>query len=352
MTPEPGAAPLVIAEVAQAHDGSLGTALAYVDAVADAGAHAVKFQTHIAAEESTPHEPWRVRFSMQDATRYDYWKRMEFSEDEWQLLRDRAEARSIGFLSSPFSLAAVELLERVGVSAWKIASGEVSNGAMMQRIAETGRPVYLSTGMSPLVEIDGALDALRALGVNDITVFQCTSSYPTPPQTVGLNVLELFRQRYPGCGVGLSDHSGTIFPALGAAALGVDVIEVHVCFDRSTFGPDVPASVTHRELAELVRGVEFLSTVRACPVDKDALAEELAPMRQLFMKSAVLTTDLPKGTVLSREHLAGKKPGSGIPASAIPSLVGRKLRRELRRDHLIAENDLEPEVIPSASRGR
>ena len=115
----------IVAEMAQAHDGSLGTAHAYIDAIAKAGADAIKFQTHIAAAESTPSEPWRVKFSPQDATRYDYWKRMEFTEKQWHGLKKHADERGLKFLSSPFSVEAVELLTRVGVAAWKVASGEV-----------------------------------------------------------------------------------------------------------------------------------------------------------------------------------------------------------------------------------
>jgi N-acetylneuraminate synthase len=118
---------LIIGEVAQAHDGSLGMAHAFIEAIAAAGADAVKFQTHIAAAESTPAEPWRVRFSAQDASRYDYWKRMEFTEEQWRGLKQHAFEKGLLFLSSPFSLEAVELLERVGVAAWKIASGETGN---------------------------------------------------------------------------------------------------------------------------------------------------------------------------------------------------------------------------------
>src|SRR5436190_8788137 len=140
---------LVIAEVGQTHDGSLGLAHAFVDAVADAGADAVKFQTHIAAAESSPGEPWRVRFSYEDDSRYAYWQRMEFDEDGWRGLRAHAHDRGIAFLSSPFSLEAVELLERVGVPGWKIGSGEVSNAPLLDRVAAGGLPVLLSTGMSP-----------------------------------------------------------------------------------------------------------------------------------------------------------------------------------------------------------
>ena len=141
---------LIIGEVAQAHDGSLGFAHAFIDAIANAGADAVKFQTHIAAAESTPAEPWRVKFSPQDQTRYDYWQRMEFSEAQWLGLKQHAEARGLLFLSSPFSVEAVELLSRVGVAAWKIASGEVSSRQMFERISATRLPVLLSTGMSEI----------------------------------------------------------------------------------------------------------------------------------------------------------------------------------------------------------
>src|SRR5258705_12356740 len=147
---------LIIGEVAQAHDGSLGMAHAFIDAIANAGADAVKFQTHIASAESTPEEPWRTKFSRQDNTRYEYWKRMEFTEPQWGGLKQHCDDLGLLFLSSPFSVEAVALLTRVGVSAWKVASGEVGTLQMLERMADTGLPVLLSTGMSPLKEIDKA----------------------------------------------------------------------------------------------------------------------------------------------------------------------------------------------------
>ena len=331
--------PLVIAEVAQAHDGSLGAAHAFIDAIAATGADAVKFQTHIAAAESTPAEPWRVKFSTQDATRYDYWKRMEFAEAQWRELKAHADQRGLQFLSSPFSVEAVELLERVGVAAWKVASGEVSNAPMFERMAATGLPVILSTGMSPLAEIDAAVRRIQARGL-PLTVLQCTTAYPCPADKVGLNLLGTFRQRYH-CPVGLSDHSGTIYPGLAAAALGASVIEVHITLSRQMFGPDVPASLTPEELEQLVRGVRFIGTALANPVDKDALAAEAAPLRQMFMKSVVARADLPAGTVLTQEHLAAKKPGTGIPAARLPELIGRRLVRDVGRDMLLDDSMLE-----------
>lgn len=163
--PTAGDACTIIAEVAQAHDGSLGAAHAYIDAAAEAGADAVKFQTHIAAAESTPSEPWRKRFSPQDDTRYEYWQRMEFTEPQWAGLRAHADERGILFLSSPFSQEAVELLVRVGVAGWKIASGELGTYDLLDAMAATGQPVLLSTGMSTLEEIDETVERLRHTGV-------------------------------------------------------------------------------------------------------------------------------------------------------------------------------------------
>lgn len=330
---------IIIGEVAQAHDGSLGMAHAFIDAIAAAGADAVKFQTHIAAAESTPGEPWRVKFSYQDATRYDYWKRMEFTEEQWHGLKQHAEERGLLFLSSPFSIEAVELLERVGVAAWKIASGEVGNTLMFQCIAETGLPVLLSTGMSPLSEIDAAVERIKAHNL-PLAVLQCTSAYPCPPEKVGLNLIPFFRERYE-CAVGLSDHSGTIYPGLAAATMGIEVLEVHVAFSREMFGPDVPASVTTVELRQLVDGIRFIEKMRANPVDKDAIASEMAPLRGLFTKSVVARVDLPAGTLLRAEHLAVKKPGTGIPAARLQEVIGCRLRHDVRADDVLTEEILE-----------
>jgi N,N'-diacetyllegionaminate synthase len=333
-----GQACLIIAEVAQAHDGSLGMAHAYIDAIAAAGADAVKFQTHIAAAESTPGEPWRVKFSEQDATRYDYWKRMEFTEAQWRGLKKHAEVKGLLFLSSPFSIEAVELLTRVGVAAWKVASGEVGNTPMFERMAATGLPILLSTGMSSIAEIDVAVQRVKAHG-SPLTVLQCTSAYPCPPEKVGLNLLQFFRNRYD-CAVGLSDHSGTIYPGLAAVTLGIELLEVHVTLSREMFGPDVLASVTTAELRQLVEGIRFIEKMRENQVSKDEMAAEMAPLRGLFTKSIVARTDLPAGTVLRAEHLTTKKPGTGIPAARLPELVGRTLRRAVIADQIVQETDV------------
>ncbi len=336
---------LMIGEVAQAHDGSLGMAHAFIDAIADAGADAIKFQTHIAAAESTPDEPWRVKFSPQDRTRYDYWKRMEFTEAQWHGLKQHADERRLLFLSSPFSMEAVELLDRVGVAAWKVASGEVSNTEMLERMAATKLPMLLSTGMSSLSEIDGAVQQVKSHQL-PLAVLQCTTAYPCPPEKTGLNLIPFFRERY-NCAVGLSDHSGTIYPGLAAATLGIEVLEIHVTLSREMFGPDVVASVTTTELRQMIEGIRFIEKMMTNPVDKNSFADEAAPLRGMFTKSVVARIDLPAGTTLCKEHLIVKKPGTGIPSAQLPALIGLRLKRSLRADELLRKEDLEDRVDAS-----
>jgi N,N'-diacetyllegionaminate synthase len=330
---------LVIGEVAMAHDGSLGLAHAFIDAIAGTGADAVKFQTHLAEAEGTAAEPFRVAFSRQDATRRDYWTRTAFTEEQWRGLARHAEEQGLFFLSSPFSSEAVNLLRRVGLSAWKVPSGETGNLPLLETMLEDGLPILLSTGMSPMAEIDAAVEKVKEASV-PLAVLQCTSAYPCPPEKVGLNLLPLFRERY-GCPVGLSDHSGTVYPGLAAAALGAQVIEVHVTLSREMFGPDVKASVTTGELAALAEGVRWIERMKAAPVDKDREAIGMEPLRRIFTKSLVAARPIPEGTVLDREMLAVKKPGTGIPPSKIEAVLGRRTRKTLGRDDQILEGDLE-----------
>jgi N,N'-diacetyllegionaminate synthase len=330
---------LIIGEVGQAHDGSLGMAHAYIEAIARTGAEAVKFQTHLAAAESTLDEPWRVRFSRQDATRYDYWRRMEFTPGQWRGLAEHARECGLWFLSSPFSVEAVELLEEVGVPAWKVGAGEVGNLPLLEAMAATGRPVLLSSGMAGWAELDRAVEVVGR-GGGMVAILQCTTAYPCPPERYGLNVLDELRRRY-GCPVGLSDHSGRIYAGLAAATLGARIIEVHVTFSRECFGPDTSSSLTTDELRQLVEGVRTIETALANPVDKDRMAEELGELRRTFGKSIVAGGDLPAGHQLRRTDLGFKKPGTGIPAARYGELLGRRLRRGLRRDEQIGEADFE-----------
>jgi len=324
--------------VAQAHDGSLGLAHAFIDAIANAGADAVKFQTHIAREESTRREPWRVKFSPQDETRYEYWERMEFSPEQWRGLMQHAEERGLLFLSTPFSKAAVEMLADMGMKVWKVASGELGNLPLLEAMIGTGRPVILSSGMSDWQEIDAAVDMVRANG-NSLAVLQCTSAYPCPPEKIGLNIMLDMRDRY-AVPVGLSDHSAKVATGIAAAAHGAEVLEVHVTLSREMFGPDVVASLTTDELRQLVDGVRHVERVLAFPVRKSEASKDLQPLRDLFTKSVVASSDLAEGTILEPHHFTLKKPGTGLTADRIPELVGNRLCRDVPEDELILLEDV------------
>lgn len=329
---------LIIGEVAQSHDGSLGAAHAFVDAIANAGADAVKFQTHIAAAESTAGEPWRVKFSKQDRTRYEYWRRMEFTAEQWADLKQHADERGLLFMSTPFSDQAVELLDKIGMKVWKMASGEIGNSPMLRRIAASRNPIILSSGMSDWDELDCAVKIVKENG-NELAVLQCTTAYPCPPEQTGLNVMQILRERYD-CAIGLSDHSGKIFAGLAAATLGAEVLEVHVAFSREMFGPDVPASVTTTELKQLVAGVRDIERMIANPIDKTEAAEKMILLRRLFTKSIVAASDLAAGTVLTRAHLEFKKPGTGLPPAELPALLGRTLQCSLKADEMLLPQHL------------
>lgn len=328
----------IIAEVGQSHDGSLGLAHAYIDAIAKAGADGVKFQTHIAEAESSCDEPWRVKFSCQDETRFDYWKRMEFTEEQWRGLKKHAGEKNLLFITSPFSTEAVDMMSRVGVSAWKVASGEINNLLLIDRLLDTGQTLLISTGMSPLNEIETTVNRVKK-GGNAFALLQCSSIYPCPPEKVGLNLISELRNRFK-CFVGLSDHSGVIFPGLAAAALGIDVLEVHVTLSREMFGPDVNASLTTFELGQLVEGIRFIEKMVKNPVDKDVIARDLQPMREIFTKSLVALFDLPAGTILETKHLTSKKPGRGITADRINSVCGRRLAISIKSGEFLKEGHL------------
>lgn len=327
----------VIAEIGQAHDGSLGSAHAYIDAVAEAGVDAVKFQTHIAAAESTRHEQFRVKVFPQDSTRFDYWKRMEFTLEQWRGLAEHARACGLEFLSTPFSLEAIDLLEQIGVPAYKVGSGDICNDDLLEAIVETGKPVLLSSGMSTYEELDGAVRVFADHNI-DFAVFQCTTSYPCSAEEIGYNVLGELKKRY-SCPVGLSDHSGTIFPSLAAVALGASVIEVHAVFSKQCFGPDTKSSLDMAELAQLVSGIRFIEKGLNKGIDKNAAAQQRSDTKKLFARSAFYSSDQKAGDVFGAGSYTMKKPGGGLSRADVEHFLGRTLKVNRSRDDFVNGDD-------------
>jgi len=328
----------IIAEIAQAHDGSLGILHSYIDALAAVGVDAIKFQTHIAHAESSRKEPFRVNFSFEDATRYDYWQRMEFTIEQWKEIKTHCDTVGIEFMSSPFSNAAVDLLEDVGVARYKIGSGEVSNFLLLEKIAQTGKPVILSSGMSSFEELDATVAFLKERKVA-FSILQCTTSYPTTPENYGLNVIQELKERYQ-VPVGYSDHSAKVSTGIAAAALGAEIFEFHAVFDKRMFGPDAKSSLTIDETATLVKAVRDLEIAQLHPVNK-AENDQYASLKAIFEKSLAINKTLPAGHILTFDDLEAKKPAhQGIPAKEFTTVIGKTLKTQKNAWEFISDKDI------------
>jgi len=327
----------IIAEIAQAHEGSLGIAHSYIDALAETGVNAIKFQTHIAEAESSVFEPFRVKFSYEDDTRIEYWKRMEFTAEQWKGLKDHCDKVGLEFISSPFSIAAVNLLESIGVKRYKIGSGELTNFLMLKKIALTGKPIILSSGMSDWKELDETIAFLKPFG-NDLSLLQCTTAYPTQPEQWGLKMMLEMKNRYH-LPIGFSDHSSNIYSGLSAAALGAEILEFHVVFHKKIFGPDAKASLTIEETAELVKGVRMIETSLNTEINKNDIGH-YSELKTMFGKSLCINKDLPANHILSIDDLESKKPADkGIAAKHFETVIGRTLKTEMKQwDFLNPEN--------------
>lgn len=328
-----------MAEVAQSHEGSLGLAMSFIRVAKQCGAHAIKFQTHIADAESTPHEPWRVPFSQQDSNRHAYWKRMEFTFEQWQQLKQCADDCGIIFLSSPFSLEACRWLQQLGVPAWKIASGEMHNPELLTWVRNTGEPVILSTGLSAAETIRKNVDFFQSGGC-DVALLHCTTEYPTPSEKAGLNLLSELQATYPDLPVGLSDHSGQPYAGILSSYLGASLIEVHLTLHPQMFGPDVSSSLTPEQLTCLVQGSEAAWRMRAHPVPRYQHSATQTPGRRIFGRSWYTTRPLLAGHILQKEDLAYKKPGGGMEYEALDSLLGKTVLKALPLHHPFLPDDV------------
>jgi N-acetylneuraminate synthase len=239
-------------------------------------------------------------------------------------------------LSSPFSLEAVDLLEEVGVGSYKVASGEVTNLPLLQKIADTGKPTILSSGMSNWAELDMAVDILRTGG--PLTVLQCASAYPCPPEKVGLNVLVQMQARY-GLPVGLSDHTNGMAAAFAAAALGASAIEKHFTFSRMMYGSDAANAMEPEDFRKFAQGLREIWHMLENPVDKDDITA-FDEMKRIFEKSIVLARPVTQGQIFSSDDLAYKKPGDGIPAARHLDLIGRVAKRAMAANYKLRWDDI------------
>jgi N,N'-diacetyllegionaminate synthase len=330
----------IIAEAGVNHNGDIEQACRLIDVAADAGADFVKFQTFdpeaLAAPEARKAD-YQIKTTGNDESQLQMLRKLALSPADHQRLIDHCSQRDIGFLSTPFDDASAEMLAGLGVAAFKISSGDLTNLPLLKFVSGFGKPMIVSTGMGDLEEVEDAVVAMRSAGANDITLLHCVTDYPADPADANLRAMATLAAAFE-VPVGYSDHTEGINVSLAAVALGAAVIEKHFTLDRSLPGPDQLASLEPAELADLVTGIrtveQALGTGRKIPSEKE-LQNRIAARRSL-----VTTQDIAAGQLLQRGDLAIMRPGSGLAPKELERVIGMRLRRAVPAGTVLVEEML------------
>ena len=318
-----GAPVFVIAEAGVNHNGSVDLACKLVETAARAGADAVKFQTFIAESlvaANAPKAEYQKETTRSDESQLEMVKALELSFADFTKIKDYCDATGIVFLSTPFDFESVDFLSSLDIPAFKISSGDLTNHPLLDYVARKNKPVILSTGMSNLSEVEEAAEVVRSTGNEGLIILHCVTNYPAEPADVNLRAMHTMAEalRVP---VGYSDHTIGDDIALAAVALGACVVEKHFTLDRNLPGPDHRASLQPEELAEMIRGIRRVEAAlgdgRKLPTDNELVTATVA------RRSLVATADIPVGTVIGRDMVALKRPGTGLPPAMLNAVVGR-----------------------------
>lgn len=335
-----GGPALIIAEAGVNHDGELDTALRLVDAALAAGADAVKFQTFDPDELVTADSTlasYQRQGVPEAASQREMLNKLRFGADEHEALMEHCREMGIEFLSTPFDVGSAAMLVKLGMAAFKVGSGELTNLPFLNELSRYALPILLSTGMSDMTEVEAAVTTIQAHRT-PLVLLHCTSSYPAPDEDANLRAIDTMRKRFD-LPVGYSDHSVGLELSLAAVARDACVIERHFTLDRRRPGPDHAMSLEPNELAELVRRVRSLERWLGDGRKRPQPSER--ELRILARRSIVAARPLAAGEVLTAESLAVKRPGDGLPPARLSSLLGARLRRSLSADEQLAESDVE-----------
>jgi len=337
-----GSAPVfIVAEAGVNHNGDAELARRLVDAAADCGADAVKFQTFTAdalLTKGAPKAGYQLETTGAAESQREMLARLELGADQLGPLRDRAVKRGLVFFSAPFDEASADLLESLGVALFKIPSGEITNLPLLRHVAAKGRPLIVSTGMAGLGEVEEAVAAIRAAGDPPLALLHCLSAYPAPPAELNLRAMDTLARRF-GCPVGLSDHTLGIEIAVAAAARGADIIEKHLTLDTALPGPDHRASLDPPAFATMVRAIRRVESALGDGVKRPMPSE--TDTRRVARKSLVAARALETGRRLEAGDVAIKRPGTGIPPAGLPRALGRRLVRDVAADEVLQWEALE-----------
>ena len=332
----PGYPPLVIAEIGINHEGSLEVAKQMVDAAAKAGAEVIKHQTHIVEDEMADAAK-KVIPGNADVSIYEIMKRCALSEEDETELKRYVESKGMIFISTPFSRAAADRLERMGVVAYKIGSGECNNYPLIKHIASFGKPMIVSTGMNDIASIQKTVDIMEAYGV-PYALLHCTNLYPTKPEWIRLGAMTQLQQAFPNAVVGLSDHSLNNNACLAATALGACILERHFTDSKYRPGPDIICSMDGAEMAELIQSSREIFQMRGG--EKAALKEEQVTIDFAFA-TVVAIADIHAGEPFTMENIWVKRPGTGeIKAVDFESLLGKKANKNIKSGEQLCWKDV------------
>ena len=328
----------LIAEIAQAHDGSIGFAHSFIDLAKSVGADAVKFQCHIAKEETTFQDKFRKKFSFKNETRYEYWQRMEFSFDEWLGLKKHADKVGLDFICSVFSKKSLLMMRKLNLKIWKIASGEIFDNKFINEIAKENGFLIFSTGMIDYNSVSKFLEPITKIN-NNIAVLYCRSLYPTPLEEVFLNDMIKLEKKvnFP---TGLSDHSGNPYVPITAIGLGAKILEMHLCFNKIQFGPDTSSSLDPYEFRKVSEANEVIFKILKSK-NKFIKDKKIEKISTLFTKSLSINKDLPKGYKMTEKDIVLKKPSFGISPKNIKKIIGKKLNKNVYCKNLLKLSDFE-----------
>lgn len=334
----------IIAELGNVHEGSVGIAKSLIGMAKKAGADAVKFQMHIAEFESTVDEPFRVMFTVQDKTRFDYWSRVGFSLENWKFLRQHCEQLGIEFICTPFSLEAADLLERhLQVSSFKIGSGDAANWPLLEKVLSTGKTTMISTGLLSMQEIQILTQWISRNSFNNAIVLHCISQYPALVEKVSLPILEDIRSLHSR--IGYSDHSGNLNVAKYALTIkNLEVLEIHLTPHKDFFGPDVSSSLTPEELEQLVQFRDTINVLHNRYETKDKLFYDALETRKIFRKGLFAARNIEPGEILNQDWINLRKPVLGIDSVDLFRVIGLKTKVRIRENQPIQWHDLEIEL--------
>jgi N,N'-diacetyllegionaminate synthase len=325
----------IIAEAGVNHNGSLDLAKQLVDKAVEAGADCVKFQTFIASDivsKNARMADYQKKNTGSDESQYGMLKKLELKFEDFIELKKYCAEKNIEFLSTAFDFKSIEFLASLPLARWKIPSGELTNLPYLIKVAQTRKPVILSTGMADLDEVRDAVRILHEHGTSDLTILHCTTEYPAPYDEVNLNVMETLRNVFH-TPVGYSDHTQGIEVPIAAVALGASVIEKHFTLDKTMEGPDHKASLEPHELKAMVSAIRHIEKVLGAG-EKTPSASEMKN-KAIARKSIIAKCDIQKGEVFSEENLTVKRPGTGISPMRWFEVIGRKAIRDFAEDELI-----------------